>query len=163
MQISASCEALTTRRTTRRGSTLVQGDHDIATGIEAGGGARRHDAGRVVFLDDERAAPLAGQIRPTHDRRLEPAGVAEIGAPRRRRLRLGATGLQALGDRRALAQALADDLDRHQLDRLVLARAMAIGLLVLLAERLLEMLDHRRIDRSLRHGYGELVALALVV
>src|SRR6185312_1553664 len=102
-------------------------------------------------------APLAGEIGAPHDRRVEPAGVAEVGAARRWGLRLGAAGLQPLGDRRATpiiwAQALAHDLDRHQLDRLVLAGAMAVGLLVFLAERLLEMLDHARIDRAVRYRH----------
>ena len=94
-------------------------------------------------------------------------------ASRRRRNRRGAAaagcGSARLGFSRSGTPASPrrrpwpDDLDRHQLDRLVLAGAMAVGLLVLLAERLLEMRDHARIDRAVGHRHGELVALALVV
>src|SRR6478672_12258406 len=144
-------------------SDELERDHDVTRRVEARRGVGWHDAGRVVFLDDERAASLAGEIGAPHDRRLQPAGLAEVGAARWRRLRLGAAGLQPLRNCRALAQALPDDLDRYQLDRLVLAGAMAVGLLVLQAERFLEMPDHARIDRAVRHRHRELVTLALVV
>ena len=67
--------------------------------------------------------------------------VAEVGAARRRRLRLGAARAHAFAECRAFAQPVAHDLDRDQLDRLVGAGAVAVGLLVLAAERLLQMRD----------------------
>src|SRR5471030_1542749 len=113
---------------------LVQDDDDVAAGIEAGGGAGRHDTGCVVFLDDQGPAAFAGEVRAPQDRRVGPAGVAEVSRTRGRRLRLGAAGFQPIGNAGTVAQALAHDLDRDQLDRLILAGAMAVGLLVLAAE-----------------------------
>src|SRR6202011_4075585 len=61
------------------------------------------------------------------------------------------------------AQTLPHDLDRHELDRLVLAGAMTVGLLVLLAEGFLEQRHHLVVDRPFGHRHGELVALSLIV
>ena len=72
------------------------------------------------------------------DRRLDPAALAEVDAARRPRHGLGPARDHALGHARPLAQPLAHDLDRHQLDRLLDAGAMAVGSLVLGAEGLLQ-------------------------
>ena len=118
----------------------ADGDHSrqrrstmIAAGVELGAaGAGRDDAGGVVLLDDERAR------RPSRDRRA--SGPACRSSRARRRNRRGARGLRrsrtrlgthGSGHARAFAQALADHLDRDQLDRLVRSGAVAVGALVL--------------------------------
>jgi hypothetical protein len=55
---------------------------------------------------------------------------------------------------------LADHLDRDELDRLVGAGAVAVGLLVLATEGFLEVV---KVDRALGKRHGELVGLPLVV
>src|SRR5260370_3860770 len=112
---------------------LGQRDHDIAAGWERGQRARWHDAGRVVFLEEQRAAAPGREIGAPQDRRVDPAGrtavavAAEIGRARRRRRGLGAARTQALGNAGALAQALSHDLDGDELDPLPPTRAAAAG------------------------------------
>ena len=120
-----------------RALSSFERDHDVAGGVALGRGAGRDDAGRVVFLDDQRPAAAGGEIGAAQ-RPAFPASRA------RRRNRPGAS-VRATGSGRldrdalrhaaALAQARADELDRHQLDRLVGAGAMAVGPLVLLGRR----------------------------
>src|SRR2546425_10596847 len=80
----------------------------------------------------------------------------------RSRLRRGfrTARAHALGHARPFAQAQADDLDRDQLDRLVGAGAVAVGLLMLAAILFLQI---RQIDGAVRQRDAELVNLALVL
>src|SRR5215472_2158844 len=119
--------------------------HDIAGLIERGVPARRHNAGRIVFLDDQRpGTPAAPAVRcrkiraPNHGRFDESVRGTE---PRRawwRQRRLRSRRLDALGYVRSLTQARAYDLNCDELDRLLRPRAVAVGALVLCRECLLE-------------------------
>ncbi len=115
--------------------------HDVARGVELRAGARRHHAGRVVLLDHRGALAAAWRDRrgrgsasrasracgPKYTRRTDGAGEAP-----RRAVDPDRSGPRAR-DRR---DPLADHAQAHDLDRLVGAGAMAVGPLVLLAERL---------------------------
>src|SRR5687768_2695803 len=81
-------------------------DDDISRAIALGMGARRHDAGRIVLLDDQRTGAAGGEIGAGQYRRLQPAmGVAEIGLPRGLRDAVAAAWHDALRHAAALAQA----------------------------------------------------------
>ena len=101
---------------------------------------------QVASYSSTISGPRGGvvEVRAAQHRRVDPAVLlAEIGLARRParpvRVRLDVTRRRHAA---ASAQARADELDRHQLDRLVGAGAMAVGPLVLLAEGLLQMRDH---------------------
>src|SRR4051794_5066613 len=110
--------------------SLGQVYDDIARHVETRSSARRHDAGTVVLLDNQRTRAHPGQVRTSHHCGLHPAmGRPEIRLPRRRRYRLRATGAKAIRYSGASAAALSDDLDGDQFHRLVLTGAMPISLL----------------------------------
>src|SRR5205814_272527 len=103
-----------------------------------------------------------GQVGPAQDRGGEqPALRAEID-------RAGAAAVtsaiaaHALGNARALGDALGDQPERDQLHRLVRPRAMAVGALVLAAERLLEHRDPRALERARGHRHRQLERLAVI-
>ena len=150
-------------------------DHDVAVAVEARPGVRRHHAGRVVLLDD------AGPVSRRREIAAAPGWASRAsrargrsrraGSPSRRPAPLGLPGRRARGDRgcleatRGTRGALGNALGRprrqaHDLDRLVGACPVAVGALVLAAERLLEP----AIDagRASRRGHGQLEGLALV-
>jgi len=125
-----------TVKTSLTASPPLQFHHDIPARIELASRAGRHQAGGVVFLNDERARPRRAEVGAAQHRRVEEAVVgAEVGAARPLRRGLAAGEHHALGHRAALAHAGADRLDREQFDRLLGAGAVAVGALVLGAER----------------------------
>src|SRR5215212_8422875 len=128
-------------------------------------GSGRDEAGGVVFLNNERAdAARRIEVRTSQHGGVDPAVLlAEIGLPAILLGRFRPARRHARRHLAAPAQARADELDRHELDRLLGAGAMAVGPLVLLAKRLLQMSNHSGIDRAFRHRHREFIALALIV
>ena len=121
---------------------------------------------QVASYSSTISGPLARRARSARRR----TGVSSQPSSRRNRRGAAAAGvgsarlgLTRSGHARPVAQALADDLDGDQLDRLLRAGAMAVGALVLRAEGFLQMRDHARVDRAVGHGHGQLEGLALVV
>ena len=64
---------------------------------------------------------------------------------------------------RVVGDALADQPDLGQLDRLLGACTMAVGALVLLAEGFLELGERAAIERAVRDRHRQVEGLALVV
>jgi hypothetical protein len=128
-------------------TTLRQVDDDIATTVEDRCGLRRHNAGRVILLDDTWPLAGCGEIGPPQHRGLKPTDVWPEIRPASGQLTLtmAPTRQEFFGDSRALGNALADHLDVDDLDRLLGSGAMAICTLVLLPKRLYEVLQSSRI------------------
>src|SRR5262249_9124996 len=95
---------------------------------------------------------IAARQDGCHDPAVAPA---EVHTPRAAERARAPADLHALGDTRPVTQALADDAQAHDLDRLVGARAVSVRALVLAPEPFLDR-------RARRHGHGQLERLPLV-
>src|SRR5258708_29444265 len=94
---------------------LRQLDDDVAAAVEAGLGTGRHQAGGVVFLDDEGPGARRAEVGAAEHRRLDPTVLgAEIGRTRRRRGRLGAAPAYLPPDARPPPEAPAPPPDPDQ-------------------------------------------------
>ena len=146
------------------GSAAAACIEDDATGVVEGcADAGRHDAGRVVLLDDQRAFPRLCKVGAADHGGLAPAVVrAEIGAPGRGPGRWPG-GVVDAGRRRGGPPAAAQHAERDQLDRLFRPGTVAVGALMLRAEGLFERGERVIVERAVRQGDGELVGLALIV
>ena len=152
------------RAPNRPAATGSEPDQDIPVSIEFRRGPRRHHAGRIVVLDDQRTVGLTGEIRPAQDRRQLPASLrTEVDLPRRRCRAFGTHVVQRLGHQRALGQAQRDHLDVDHLDRDRRRGAVTVGPFVLLREGFLQYRHIGRIQRGIRRRYGQFVRLSLVV
>src|SRR5262245_8295421 len=140
-------------------------DSYVAERIEGGPCLGRHHARRIVLLDDEGSVAGIDEIAATQDRGVEPPSLrTEVRAPRRRpRAGLGPARLELTRHRGSLVDSQSDDRDGDELHRFVGARAVAVGALVLAAERLLDRRDGRGVERSLRDRHGQFERLAVVV
>src|SRR5262249_9112550 len=123
--------------------TRAELDDDVVARIEMRPRAGRNDAGRVVLLDDQRSgARRRREIRAAHYGRLQPTvGRAEVRWPWGRRRGLAPARAHLCGNRGALAQPLAHDLDGYQLDRFFRSGAVPVRFFVLHAERFFQALD----------------------
>src|SRR6185436_19554099 len=109
-----------------------------------------------VLLDDRRTVARRPEIAARQDGCHDPTvALTEVDAPRAAERARAPTDLHAPGNAGPVAQALADDAQAHDLDRLVGARAVSVRALVLAPEPFLDR-------RARRHRHSQLERLPLV-
>src|SRR5262245_26119360 len=131
-----------------RSNLPAQLDRDVAVWVQHRARARRNHARGVVLLDDARASARRGQTGTVEDRCLAPAETrSEIHAAPRRVATARPVDADRLRNARPIRNSLSDHAKTDDLDGLVRPGAVAVGPLVLLAERLGQRRQRARVDR----------------